>query len=67
MANNRTRTATRLKATFGFKSIPFTKDLDPDRLFSTEMMTKALDRIRKRYGEEAICYGRMAQGAWRKG
>jgi len=48
MANNRnrTRTATQLKATFGFKSIPFTKDLDPSLLFSTEAMTKALDRLR---------------------
>jgi type II secretory pathway predicted ATPase ExeA len=46
MANNQTRTSTRLKATFGFKSIPFTKNLDPDHLFSTEMMTKAQDRLR---------------------
>ena len=46
MANNRTRTVTRLKATFGFKSIPFTKDPDPDRLFSTEMLAKAQDRLR---------------------
>jgi DNA polymerase-4 len=30
-------------------------------------VTKALDHIRKRYGEEAIEYGRMAQGAGRKG
>lgn len=46
MANNRTRTVTRLKSTFGFKSIPFTKEPDPDRLFSFEMMAKALDRLR---------------------
>jgi DNA polymerase-4 len=32
-----------------------------------DRMTKALDFVRKRYGEEAICYGRMAQGAWRIG
>ena len=40
------RMATRLKGLFGFTTLPFTKDSDPDRLFRTEMHTQALDRLR---------------------
>jgi type II secretory pathway predicted ATPase ExeA len=46
MTTERQRLETRLRSVFGFKSLPFTKDLDVDRLFQTEMWQQALDRLR---------------------
>lgn len=40
------RLETKLRSFFGLKSIPFTKDLEPDRLFRTEAFSQALDRLR---------------------
>ena len=42
----RRRLDTQLKSLFGFKTIPFTKNLDPGRLFETESFHKALDHLR---------------------
>jgi len=43
---NNKRLITRLRSFFGFKSLPFTKDLEPDRLFRTDNFNQALDRLR---------------------
>lgn len=40
------RLETKLRSFFGLKSIPFTKDLESDRLFRTEAFSQALDRLR---------------------
>jgi type II secretory pathway predicted ATPase ExeA len=46
MNNNNKRLITRIRSYFGFNSLPFTKELDPDRLFRTENFNQALDRLR---------------------
>lgn len=43
---NPQRLESKLRSFFGLKSIPFTKDLEPDRLFRTEASSQALDRLR---------------------
>ena len=40
------RVETRLRSLFGFKSLPFTKDLEADQFFRTEAFTQGLDRLR---------------------
>jgi type II secretory pathway predicted ATPase ExeA len=40
------RLEVKLRSYFGFKSLPFRKDLDPDRLFRTEVFNQAIDRLR---------------------
>ena len=40
-----TRLETRLRSFFGLKSLPFTKDLEPDRPFSTDTFARGLDRL----------------------
>jgi type II secretory pathway predicted ATPase ExeA len=40
------RAETHLRSFFGFKSIPFMKDLDPHRLFTSRAFQEALDRLR---------------------
>jgi type II secretory pathway predicted ATPase ExeA len=40
------RVETHLRSFFGFKSIPFAKDLDPHRLFTSRAFQEALDRLR---------------------
>lgn len=42
----RARLETKLRAAFGFKALPFTKDKDPEALFFTAPMEQALDRLR---------------------
>lgn len=42
----RPRLETQLRSTFGLKSLPFTKEIDPDRLFATPLFEKALDQLR---------------------
>jgi type II secretory pathway predicted ATPase ExeA len=44
--NNNHRLVTRLRSFFGFKSLPFTKSLEPDGLFVTDNFTEGLDRLR---------------------
>jgi type II secretory pathway predicted ATPase ExeA len=44
--NGPTSLETRLRSIFGFKAIPFSKDLDPDRIFRTDNQETALDRLR---------------------
>jgi len=39
------RLETRLRSTFGLKSIPFAKDLEPDQAFRTDTFDRALDRL----------------------
>lgn len=39
------RLETRLRAAFGLKSLPFTKDLDPDVFFSTASVASAIERL----------------------
>jgi len=46
MNNKRPRIETQLRSLFGFKSLPFAKDLEPDRLFENEAWGRALDRLR---------------------
>jgi type II secretory pathway predicted ATPase ExeA len=46
MTTDTQRLETRLRSTFALKSIPFTKDLDPDRVFRTDTLSQALDRLR---------------------
>jgi type II secretory pathway predicted ATPase ExeA len=46
MSNKRPRIETQLRSFFGFKSLPFAKDLEPDRLFENEAWGRALDRLR---------------------
>jgi type II secretory pathway predicted ATPase ExeA len=47
MANsNGTRLESRLRSFFGLKSIPFAKDLQPDRIFQTDCFHQGLDRLR---------------------
>lgn len=46
MSADRQRLDTKLRSTFGFKRIPFSKDLEPDELFPTESFTQGLDRLR---------------------
>ncbi len=40
------RIESKLRSYFGFKSLPFTKDIDPDRLFRTDAFDQAIDRLR---------------------
>lgn len=40
------RMITRLRSFFGFTKLPFTKELDPERLFCTGRFQEALDRLR---------------------
>jgi general secretion pathway protein A len=40
------RVETHLRSFFGFKSIPFSKDLDPHRLFTSRAFQDAMDRLR---------------------
>lgn len=46
MNNKRPRIETQLRSFFGFKSLPFAKDLEPDRLFQNEAWGRAWDRLR---------------------
>lgn len=46
MSADQARLETRLRSTFGLKSIPFGKDLDSDELFLTDTFTRSLDRLR---------------------
>ena len=46
MSADTPRLATRLRAFFGFKTLPFTKDLDPERIFTSPTVEKAFDRLR---------------------
>jgi type II secretory pathway predicted ATPase ExeA len=39
------RLETRLRSFFGFKSLPFTKDLEPDKPFSSDTFARGLDRL----------------------
>ncbi|HEV8523536.1 MAG TPA: AAA family ATPase, partial [Terriglobales bacterium] len=43
---NTTRLEARLRSVFGFKSLPFTKDLEPERIFRTDVFHQAIDRLR---------------------
>jgi type II secretory pathway predicted ATPase ExeA len=40
-----TRLETRLRSFFGFKSLPFTKDLEPAEHFQTDTMARGLERL----------------------
>lgn len=40
------RLETRLRSTFGFKSLPFAKDLAPDQVFRTDVFERGLDQLR---------------------
>jgi type II secretory pathway predicted ATPase ExeA len=40
------RLETRLRSTFGFRSLPFAKDLAPDQVFRTEVFERGLDQLR---------------------
>jgi len=40
------RLETRLRSAFGFKRLPFGKDLEPDELFLTDTFSQSLDRLR---------------------
>ncbi len=42
---NNQNTEARLRAVFGFKTMPFTKDLDPERIFETTAGRKACKRL----------------------
>jgi type II secretory pathway predicted ATPase ExeA len=46
MSETSPRLETQLRSFFGLKSIPFAKDLDPHRLFSSGAFKDALDRLR---------------------
>lgn len=46
MNDDRPRLETQLRSFFGIKSLPFAKDVEPDRLFCNEAFGKALDRLR---------------------
>lgn len=46
MSADRPRLETRLRSVFGFKRIPFGKDLEPDELFLTDSFTQSVDRLR---------------------
>jgi len=46
MAADRQRLETRMRSFFGFSVIPFTKDVDPDRLYRSPVHDDALDRLR---------------------
>ena len=46
MAADRPRLETRLRSTFGLKRLPFSKDLESDELFVTDVFTQSLDRLR---------------------
>jgi general secretion pathway protein A len=46
MSDETQRLETRLRAAFGFKTLPFVKDLEPDRIFRTEPIDEALGRLR---------------------
>jgi type II secretory pathway predicted ATPase ExeA len=46
MNNKRPRIETQLRSFFGFKSLPFAKDLEPDQLFENKAWAQALDRLR---------------------
>ena len=46
MSDETQRLEARLRAFLGFKTLPFTKDLDPDRIFRTDVLDRALDRLR---------------------
>ena len=43
---DRPRLETQLRSAFGLKSLPFTKEIDPDRLLGTPAFDKAFDRLR---------------------
>ena len=43
---NDKRIETQLRSFFGFKTLPFTKDLEPDRIFGLERFEHALQRLR---------------------
>ena len=44
-ASETARLETRLRSFFGLKSLPFTKDLEPDKPFSTDSFARGLDRL----------------------
>ncbi|MFQ5493792.1 MAG: ExeA family protein [Phycisphaerae bacterium] len=46
MTDQRPRIETQLRSFFGFKSVPFARDLAPDQVFCTEAFDQALDRLR---------------------
>ena len=46
MNNKPPRIETQLRSFFGLRSLPFAKDLEPDRLFENEAWRQALDRLR---------------------
>jgi len=41
-----TRVETRLRSFFGLRSLPFTKDLEPEDVFEVPVQTRALERLR---------------------
>ena len=46
MSADRPRLETKFRSAFGVKRLPFSKDLAPDELFTTESFATALDRLR---------------------
>lgn len=46
MSETTPRLETQLRSFFGLKSVPFSKDLDPHRLFKSKAFHEALDRLR---------------------
>jgi type II secretory pathway predicted ATPase ExeA len=46
MRNNHARIETKLRAAFGLKRLPFTKDADPEGIFRTGVLEQAIDRLR---------------------
>jgi general secretion pathway protein A len=43
---NEKRLETQVRAFFGFKALPFAKDLEPDRIFNLERLDQVLQRLR---------------------
>jgi len=43
---DRPRVETQIRSAFGLKALPFTKELDPDKILDTPSFQKALDRLR---------------------
>jgi type II secretory pathway predicted ATPase ExeA len=46
MSADRPRLDTKLRSAFGMKRIPFSKDLETDELFLTDIFTQSMDRLR---------------------
>jgi type II secretory pathway predicted ATPase ExeA len=46
MSADRPRLDSKLRSTFGLKRIPFSKDLETDELFLTDIFTQSMDRLR---------------------